>query len=208
MAVIGIFVASRIVTTSILLAYASIQATNAWTGPKPDYFSFAKIWDGHWYYIIALTGYPRELPLTDAGHVAESAWAFMPGYPGVVRAIMTVTTLDYAYVAVMVSVGFSLGAALLFYRLLHLVLPSTTALFAVAIFCFAPLSPILQVAYAESMALFLLMLALYWLLKRQYWMLLPVIAVLSLTMIMSVARSSSVYVLSDVKLFKTPEPVT
>ncbi|WP_010206140.1 membrane protein [Salinibacterium sp. PAMC 21357] len=181
MAVIGIFVASRIVTTSILLAYASIQATNAWTGPKPDYFSFAKIWDGHWYYIIALTGYPRELPLTDAGHVSESAWAFMPGYPGVVRAIMTVTTLDYAYVAVMVSVGFSLGAALLFYRLLHLVLPSTTALFAVAIFCFAPLSPILQVAYAESMALFLLMLALYWLLKRQYWMLLPVIAVLSLT---------------------------
>lgn len=180
-AVIAIFAASRVVTTLILLAYASIQGANAWTGPKPDYFSFAKIWDGHWYYIIALTGYPSELPLDEAGHVAENAWAFMPGYPVVVRFVMTVTTLDFAFAAVIVSVGFALGAALVFYRLMNRVLPSSSALFAVAIFCFAPLSPILQVAYAESMALFLLILALYWLMKRQYWMLLPVIAVMSLT---------------------------
>ncbi|MGV8913194.1 MAG: hypothetical protein ACOH14_11340 [Rhodoglobus sp.] len=181
LAVIAIFVASRVVTTTLLLAYASVQGNNAWTGPKPDYFSFAKIWDGHWYYIIALAGYPTELPVNESGHVAENAWAFMPGYPAVVRAVMTVTTLDYAYAAVIVAVSFTLGAALMFYRLMNLVLPSRTALFAVAIFCFAPLSPILQVAYAESMSLFLLMLALYWLIKRQYWMLLPVIAVMSLT---------------------------
>ncbi|GAA1227748.1 hypothetical protein [Rhodoglobus aureus] len=180
-AVIAIFAASRVVTTSILLAFASVQGSNAWTGPKPDYFSFAKIWDGHWYYIIALAGYPSELPLDEAGHVAENAWAFMPGYPAVVRFVMTLTTLDFAFAAVVVSVGFALGAALVFYRLMNRVLPSSSALFAVAIFCFAPLSPILQVAYAESMALFLLILALYWLMKHQYWMLLPVIAVMSLT---------------------------
>lgn len=180
-AVMAIFVASRVVTTSLLLAYASIQPANSWTGPRPDYFSFAKIWDGHWYYIIALTGYPTELPLDDAGHVAENAWAFMPAYPAIVRFFMTVTTLDFAVVAVVVSVGFALGAALLFYRIMSLVLPAGTALFAVVVFCFAPLSPILQVAYAESMSLFLLMLALYWLMKRQYWMLFPVIAVMSLT---------------------------
>jgi hypothetical protein len=180
-AVIAIFAASRVVTTSILLAYASIQGSNAWTGPQPDYFSFAKIWDGHWYYIIALTGYPSELPLDEAGHVAENAWAFMPGYSAVVRFVMTVTTFDFAVAAVIVSVGFALGAALVFYRLMNRVLPSSSALFAVAVFCFAPLSPILQVAYAESMGLFLLILALYWLMKRQYWMLFPVIAVMSLT---------------------------
>lgn len=180
-AVIAIFAASRVVTTAILLAYASIQGSNAWTGPKPDYFSFAKIWDGHWYYIIALSGYPTELPLDESGHVAENAWAFMPGYPAVVSVVSTVTTLDYAFAAVIVAVGFALGAALMFYRLMVRVLPSNTALFAVAIFCFAPLSPILQVAYAESMSLFLLMLAFHWLLSRQYWMLLPVIAVMSLT---------------------------
>ncbi|QYH36770.1 mannosyltransferase family protein [Salinibacterium sp. M195] len=181
LAVVAIFVASRAVTTSILLAYASIQGPTAWTGPQPDYFSFAKIWDGHWYYIIALAGYPTELPLTETGHVAENAWAFMPGYPAVVRIVMTVTTLDFAYAAVFVAAGFALGAALVFYKLMNRVLPARTALFAVVIFCFAPLSPILQVAYAESMSLFLLMLALYWLMSHQYWMLLPVIAVMSLT---------------------------
>ncbi|TQO19210.1 mannosyltransferase PIG-V [Rhodoglobus vestalii] len=180
-AVIAIFAASRVVTTSILLAYASIQPANSWTGPRPDYFSFAKIWDGHWYYIIALTGYPTELPRDDAGYVAENAWAFMPVYPAIVRFFMTVTTLDFAVVAVIVSLGFALAAALVFYRMMNHVLPARTALFSVVIFCFAPLSAILQVAYAESMSLFLLMLALYWLMKRHYWMLFPVIAVMSLT---------------------------
>jgi len=181
LAVLGIFAASRVVTTAILLAYASIQGPNGWTAARPDYFSFAKIWDGHWYYIVALSGYPAELPLDDAGHVAENAWAFMPGYPFVVRFVMEVTRLDFAVVAVMISVGFALGAALLLYRVMSLVLPARTALFAVAVFCFAPLSPILQVAYAESMHLFLLILALFWLMKRHYWMLIPVIAVMSLT---------------------------
>ncbi len=179
--VIVVFVVSRIVTTSILLAYAAAQSPNAWTGASPGYFDFAKIWDGHWYYIIAVVGYPTELPITDDGHVGESAWAFMPAYPAVVRLLMLVTGLDFAVLAVVVSVGFALGAALMFYRLMHLVLPGGTALFAVVLFCFAPLSPIMQVAYAESMHAFLLTLALYLLLQRRYWTLLPVVAVMSLT---------------------------
>ncbi|MGJ8721961.1 MAG: mannosyltransferase family protein, partial [Salinibacterium amurskyense] len=181
LAVIAIFVASRVVTTSLLLWFASIQGQNAWTGPHPDYFSFAKIWDGHWYFIISLAGYPSELPVTESGHVGENAWAFMPAYPALVRVVMTLTTLDFAVASVFVSVAFSLGAALLLYRVMHLVLPAGTALFAVAIFCFAPLSAILQVSYAESMYLFLLILALFWLMKRQYWMLVPVIAIMSVT---------------------------
>ncbi|MEV8254766.1 hypothetical protein AB0O95_12470 [Rhodoglobus sp. NPDC076762] len=180
-AVIAIFVASRVVTTSLLLWFASIQGQNAWTGPHPDYFSFAKIWDGHWYFIISLAGYPSELPVTESGHVGENAWAFMPAYPALVRVVMTLTTLDFAVASVFVSVAFSLGAALMLYRVMHLVLPAGTALFAVAVFCFAPLSAILQVSYAESMYLFLLILALFWLMKRQYWMLLPVIAIMSVT---------------------------
>jgi hypothetical protein len=179
--VIAIFVMSRIVTTSILLAFASGQPQNAWTGANPGYFEFAKIWDGHWYYIISVVGYPTELPLTEDGHVGESAWAFMPAYPAVVRLFMLVTGLDFAVVAVVVSFGFALAAALMVYRLMHLVLPGSTALFSVVLFCFAPLSPILQVAYAESMHAFLLALALYLLLQRRYWLLVPVVAVMSLT---------------------------
>lgn len=179
--VIAIFVASRVITTSILLVFANLQGPNAWTGAKPGYFDFARIWDGNWYYIVSAVGYPTTLPLTDDGHIGESAWAFMPGYPAIVRLFTVVPGLDFPVVAVFVSLGFALGAALLFYRLMHLFLPSGTALFAVVLFCVAPLSPIFQVAYAESMHAFLLVLALYLLVQRRYWMMIPVIAVMALT---------------------------
>ena len=179
--VLAVWAASRVVTTWILLDFASRQGENAWTSAQPNYFDFARIWDGHWYYIISVVGYPAELPLTDDGHVGESAWAFMPAYPALVRILMFATGLDFPVVAVALSFAFSLAAALVFYRLMKLVLPSGTALFAVVLFCFAPLSPIMQVAYAESMHMFLLTVALYLLLKRQYWTLLPVVAVMSLT---------------------------
>ena len=54
--VVVIFIASRVITTAIILSFAARQAANAWTGPSPNYFDFAKIWDGHWYYIIAVAG--------------------------------------------------------------------------------------------------------------------------------------------------------
>lgn len=179
--VTAVFVASRVVTTALLLSYANAQGANAWTGASPGYFEFAKLWDGHWYFIIAAVGYPASLPITDDGYVGESAWAFMPAYPGLVRVLMLLTTLDFPVVAVIVSVAFAFATALLFYRLMALLLPSGTALFAVVLFCVGPLSPILQVAYAESMHAFLLTLALYMLVQRNYWMLLPVVAVMALT---------------------------
>lgn len=179
--VLVVFAVSRVVTTGLLLHYAGLQQQNAWTRASPGYFDFAKIWDGHWYYIIAAVGYPTELPFTEDGHVGESAWAFMPAYPSVVRFLMLLTGLDFSVVAVVVSVAFAAGAALMLYRLLALVLPGSTALFAVVLFCFGPLSPILQVSYAESMHAFLLALALYLLVQRRYWILIPVIAVMALT---------------------------
>jgi hypothetical protein len=179
--VLVVFVLSRVVSTVILLIAAAGQQQNPWTGAAPGYFDFAAIWDGHWYYLIAGFGYPSDLPLTDDGHVSENAWAFMPGYPAVVRILMLVTTLDFPVAAVIVSVGFALAAAMVFYRLMLLVLPPSAALFSVVLFCVAPLSPVLQVAYAESMHLFLLTLALYLLLQRRYWTMVPVIAVMALT---------------------------
>jgi hypothetical protein len=178
--VVIVFVASRIVTTSILLYYASIQLKNPWTEASPGYFDFARIWDAHWYYIISVVGYPTVLPVTNDGHIGESAWAFMPAYPALVK-LFTATGLDFAVVAVVVSVGFALGTALLLYRLMARFLEPGTALFSVVLFCFAPLSPILQVGYAESMHTFLLTLALYLLITRRYWLLLPVVGVMALT---------------------------
>jgi len=179
--VIAIFAVSRVVTTGILLAFAARQEVNPWTSAAPGYVDFARIWDGHWYYIIAVSGYPSELPLTDDGQVGESAWAFMPMYPLVVRIVMLFTGGSFAHAAVAVSVAFALAGALMFYKLMRLQLPEGTAMFSVALWCFAPLSPILQVAYAESMHAFFLIVALYLLVQRQYWQLIPVVAVMSLT---------------------------
>ncbi len=180
--VVVIWALSRVVTTALVLILASVQGPNAWTGARPSYVDFANIWDGRWYNIVGGWGYPSELPVdVVTGHVMENAWAFMPGYPIVVRLLMEISGQPWAPVAVFVSLAFSLGTALVFYRLLIRVINGSAALFAVVLFCVAPLSPILQFGYAESMYLFFLTLALLLLLDRRYALLFPVIALMALT---------------------------
>lgn len=175
--VVVVYLLARLVTTVMLLVLASVQGPNPWTGAQPGYFDYSSIWDGRWYDIVAEAGYPKTLPLGTDGTVQQNAWAFLPAYPFLVRAVMTVTFLPWSPAAVLVSFGFGLGAALLFHRLLALRLSSSTALFATVLFSAGPTSPLFQVAYAESMYLFFLMLALYLLLKRRYWwMLAPILA--------------------------------
>ena len=178
--VLVVWVLSRAITTWMLLVFAGWQGASPWGGPHPSYLQFAQFWDSGWYHTIAVSGYPSVLPLVD-GHVGANAWAFMPAYPMLVRVLMELTALPWEPVSVAVSLAFSLAGALVFYRLMRLVLSSSAALFSVVLLCVAPLSPILQVSYAESMAAFLLTAVLYLLLKRRYLAMLPVIAVLALT---------------------------
>jgi hypothetical protein len=174
--VLLIFAASRVVSTIILLAFANLQPADV----SHSYFDFATIWDGRWYWLINHSGYPSELPVDDEGRVTENAWAFMPAYPYLLR-FFTVLGIRFPFVAPLVSTAFAALAALLFFRLMARVLPAGSALFAVALFCFAPLSPLLQVSYAESMMLFLLFAALNLLVDRRYWWLIPVVALMSFT---------------------------
>ena len=179
--VLAVVIAARAVTTGILLFFAANQRENAWTGAAPSYPEFATIWDGHWYRIIAGWGYPTELPITDGGHVGENAWAFMPVFPMAVRALMAVTGLDFAIVAVAVSVICSTVAALLFFRLMVQFLPHGSALFAVALFLTNPVAPILQLGYAEAMHAMLLTWALLLLTRRSYWAMAPIVVIMALT---------------------------
>ncbi|MEO6943453.1 MAG: hypothetical protein ABI053_01940 [Lacisediminihabitans sp.] len=178
--VLIVWVLSRVITTGMMLLFARWQGPNPWGGPNPSYLQFAQFWDSGWYHTIAVSGYPSVLPLAD-GHVTANAWAFMPAYPMLVRLLMGLTALPWDLLSVAVSLAFSLVGALVFYRLMRLVLPSSASLFSVVLLCVAPLSPILQVSYAESMAAFLLTSVLYLLLTRRYVLMLPVIAVLTLT---------------------------
>ena len=179
--VLVIFLASRVVTTIIFATFAALQPVSYRTGASPDYFTFATLWDGQWYWLISLQGYPATLPVNELGQVAENAWAFLPGYPALMWVLTLGHHLPFPVIAPLVSTVFAAGAALLFYRLMALRLPGSTAMFAVVLFCVAPLSPILQVSYAESMALFLLFGALILLLQRRYLLLIPVAAAMAVT---------------------------
>jgi Gpi18-like mannosyltransferase len=178
--VLAVFVASRIVTTTILLVVASLQEVSDRTGDHPGLIEFSNIWDGQWYWSINLGGYPDAIPRTEDGDATENAWAFMPAYPFLLR-IFTLVGIPFPVIAPIVSLLFAGAAALVFFRLMSRFLPAGSALFATALLCFAPLSTILQVSYAESMHLFLIFLALLLLVDRRYVLLVPVVIVMSLT---------------------------
>lgn len=172
---------SRLVTTAMFTLVSLLQAPDSRFGAFPSLGTLAAGWDGQWYWWIASYGYPTQLPLDDAGRVAENAWAFMPVYPAVVKALSVVTFLPWPVMAVIVSLACGLGAALLFHRLLRTRLGDERAMFAVVLFCVAPLSAVFQVAYAESMFLLVLTLALLLLVTRRYGWLLAVIPVMAFT---------------------------
>jgi hypothetical protein len=179
--VLAVYFATRVVTTVILLQFAAGQDANSWTGPSPSYSAFASMWDGRWYEIIAASGYPSALPVTDSGHIGENAWAFMPLYPGVVKVVMAVTGLTWAPAAVAVSVLCGAGACLVLYRLLRHSLNGSQALVGVLLFCVAPTSPLLQLAYAESMAMLLTATVLLLLVQKRWLAVVPVVLLLGLT---------------------------
>lgn len=183
--VLAIWGVSRLITTGILLSFAARQGENAWTAASPGYLDFARLWDGHWYYIISVVGYPEAILRDEQGIAGESAWAFMPVYPGLIRIGMLLTgdtgPQGFAAVAVTISVLASAAAALLFFVLARRWLGAGTALLATTLFCVAPLSPILQVAYAEALHLSLLLAALVLVLDRRWVLLAPVVTVMALT---------------------------
>lgn len=184
LAVLAIWIVSRVITTAIMLSFAARQGENAWTGASPGYLDFARLWDGHWYYIISVVGYPAEIPRDAEGRAGENAWAFMPVYPGLIRIGMVLTgdfsPQGFALVAVTISVLASAAAALVFYLLARRWLTHGTALLAVAVLCTMPLSPVLQVAYAESLHLAVLFAALLLVLDRHWRLLAPVVTVMAL----------------------------
>ncbi|MBT2501465.1 hypothetical protein J7E22_02810 [Curtobacterium sp. ISL-83] len=176
-----VYVLSRVVTGVLLASFASVQAANPFTGPRPSSLAFASIWDGAWYRLIAAGGYPSTLPVDAAGHVTENAWAFMPAYPFLVRALMVVSGASFEVVAVSVSLLAGWGAALVFRRLMGQFLEPGRATFATVLFCVAPVSAMFQVAYAEAMGLFLLLVALLLMVDRRWWTMLPVVLLLGMT---------------------------
>lgn len=180
-ALAAIIVSSRLVSTTLMLWFANRQSKNPWTAAQPDLFEFSRIWDAHWYRIIAEVGYPSELPVDDNGRIGESAWAFMPVYPLLVRAVMSLTTVPFAYVSVAISVVSFVGFILIADRFFRRIVGDSAALAAVAVIAFAPVSPVFQVGYAESLGMLLVAGVLLALTEKRWWWAAALIPLAALT---------------------------
>jgi hypothetical protein len=185
LAVLVVYAASRVVSTVLLGAMFVLATAQHWSFASyrahPTFFTFSGSWDASAYKTIAEHGYPTMLPLDAAGHVLSNPWAFLPVFPGIVRAITSVTGVGFYPAGVGVATAFGFGAALMLYRLLILRVPARRALFAVVLFCVGPLGFLLQTAYAESAFLFFLFAALWCLATRRYLLLIPFAVAASFT---------------------------
>lgn len=172
---VGIFLATRAFSAVLLLIAASQQGPNPWTDGVPSYAEITGLWwDAGWYERIAETGYPLPVPLGE-----QSSWAFFPLYPLLVRAIMAVTAAPFIVVAPTVSLlSGTVAAGVLAVlvrdqaigRGIDQALARRRALGVVLLLGLFPAAPVLQAAYAEALALLLVVLAL-WLTARHRYLL-------------------------------------
>ncbi|MCB7136511.1 hypothetical protein [Cellulosimicrobium marinum] len=172
---LAVYAAARAVSAVILLAVARVQEENLWTAASPSYLAYvARMWDGSWYEQIFDAGYPTTLPVGPDGVVQQNVWAFFPLFPLLVRALDVVTGLGWDVLAPTLALVCGGGAVVVVHRLVATAgaaaverrpgLPLATVLL-VSVF---PSSPVLQVAYTESLALLLVASSLLLLARRRY----------------------------------------
>lgn len=144
------------------------------------YRDVAVNWDAQWYWDIVLHGYPGTA-LGPDGQPVQTSLAFYPLYPSVCRLLGRLTGLDFSIVGPTVSLLLGAAAVVMVHRLVAAAVGPDRALLVVVLLCTAMASPVLQIAYTESLGLLLVATALHLLRQRRYgWALLPV-ALLGLT---------------------------
>lgn len=186
--VLAVWALARVFSFTVFMAVAAQQGLNPWGWEgTPSYLQFIGAWDSEWYGQIFAGGYPTEIPRDETGRAQENEWAFYALFPGLVRALAAVTGLGWDVLAPLVATAAGFGAALMVYRLFALRAAARTALWGVAFVAVCPVSPVLQVPYAESLNLLLLAASLYLLVTRRYLTAVPVVLVMCLSRPVGVA---------------------
>ncbi len=166
--VLGAYALARAVSALLLIALTRYQVPVGWTGPRVEYLTIVGLWDAGWYRQIAEQGYPATLPVDAGGDLQQNPWAFYPLFPFASRALMQVTGAPFATVGSTLALLLGALAALLIgWQLRELVGPRV-ALAAVVVWATCAPSPVLQVAYSESLAIVVLA-AVLWALHREAW---------------------------------------
>jgi hypothetical protein len=153
----------------LVLASRDQPVMQDWTGPTVEPIDMTVLWDGSWYRHIAEHGYPHELPVdANTGRVSQNAWAFYPLFPLLSRLLMDLTGLGFPAVASSLALLCGLGAALVMGQLLSERVGDRVALATVAVWGAYPAAVSLQIAYTESMAMLVLCLLLWAVMRRQW----------------------------------------
>lgn len=179
---LALYALARVVTTVTLTVGFAFSDPVGFGDPHgwKGFFERSTAWDGQYFLEIARQGYPSALPVDDTGAVLQNAWAFLPVFPAVVRAVST-TGADPAVVAVLLATAFGGAASVALMVLVRPHVGRTTALWSSVFFAFGPMSFVLQLAYAESLGLLLAFAALIAMQRRHYWTVLPIVTVLAFT---------------------------
>ena len=165
---------SRLITAAFMVAAPD-------SAHRSGYADLATAWDGGWYHTIATQGYPSALPPDVHGHIGPNPWAFSPAYPMIVRAFMAISGLDFSVVAPTLSLVLGAAAMVVIFVLMERAVSRFSACACVVLTCTFMAAPVLQLAYAESLALLLLAGALFMLRERKYVAVAALLLILALT---------------------------
>ena len=178
---LAVYAVTRVFAWVVISRAAGHQQPSVWTGERSGYLDMASLWDAQWYRLIAIQGYPVPLPVDANGVVQQNAWAFFPGFPYTVKAVMALTGLPFSAAAVLTNLVLGALVVVVVLRLLQRVAGRQVGLAGVVLLCAFPSAPTLQIAYSEPLGLLLLALALLWLVERRYGPAACVVILLALT---------------------------
>jgi hypothetical protein len=148
---------------------------------SPGYLALITNWDGQWYERIATDGYNLPSPGDPDADDAMWAFAFLPGFPAVVGAMMALTGLSFGVCATVVNLVAGAAAMVVMFALVERTAGRFAAFTTVLLSCCFVTAPLFQAAYSESISLLLVCAFLLLVAKRRYGWALVAVVLLSLT---------------------------
>ncbi len=148
---------------------------------SPGYLGLITNWDGQWYERIATTGYHLPAAGDPNGKDALWAFAFLPLFPIVVGALMTVTGLSFGVCVTLVNLVAGGAAMVVMFALVERTAGRFAAIVTVAFANSFVAAPLFQSAYSESIALLLVCTVLLLVARRRYGWAVAAVILLSLT---------------------------
>ena len=148
---------------------------------SPGYLGLITNWDGQWYERVATNGYHRPAAGDPHGKDALWAFAFLPVFPTIVGAMMTVTGLGFAVCVTVVNLVAGGAAMVVMFALVERTAGRFAAFVAVLFTCCFVAAPLFQAAYSESISLLLVCTVLLLVARRNYGWAIVAVVLLSLT---------------------------